>query len=347
MIKKLKSLSLLIFLLILSQAVYSQEAGSCAEKLQTAQSLFEKGQVEQVPELITGCLKSGFTREESLEAYKLLIQTYLLEDKLEQADSVMLAFLKKNPEYEVSPTDHSSFVSLFNNFVSRIVIQTSLHVGLNFPFVMVSDSRSLLGVPGDKNYSAGALNFFISGEVKYKISRKIEVNAEIGFSQLAFTNSEKSQGNGLSESRETQTRIEIPLSATYDVAKLGILIPYARLGIGTAFNFNTVSSTDNTPLDLIPDYKPAQDLQMKSRRIFMDIFVQAGAGLKFKTREGFLFGEVRSNFGLFNQCIFNGYGDSDDRSWFYGLSDDRFRLNTLNISFGYTRIFYKPSKKGN
>jgi hypothetical protein len=326
-------------------AGYSQEAGSCAEKLKTAQSLFEKGQVEQVPELLNGCLKSGFSREESLEAYKLLIQTYLLEDKPEAADSVMLAFLKKNPEYEASPTDHSSFVSLFNNYVSRIIIQASLHVGSNLPFVMVSDSRSVMSSPGDKKYTAEPLNFFISGEIKYKISSKVEVNAEIGYSQIAFTSSEKTQGNGLSESRESQKRIEIPLSATYDLVKIGILTPYARIGFGTAFNFSSVAATDNTPLDLIPDYKPAQDIQMKSRRIFMDMFVQAGAGFKFKTREGFIFGEVRSNFGLFNQSIIKGYGDSDDLSWLYGLSDDRFRLNTLNVSVGYTRIFYKPSKR--
>jgi predicted RNase H-like HicB family nuclease len=154
-----KFLVLCIFLIICLKAT-SQETGSCAENLKNAQMLFAKGQVEQVPNLCKGCLSSGFTREEALDAYKLLIQTYLLEDRLEQADSLMLAFLKKNPEYEVSPTDHSSFVSLFNNFSSKIVLQTSLHIGSNIPFVIVTSHNSVMGTPGEKDYSTEAFNLF-------------------------------------------------------------------------------------------------------------------------------------------------------------------------------------------
>jgi hypothetical protein len=325
--------------------VYSQEAGSCAEKLQTAQSLFEKGQVDQVPGLLSGCLKTGFTREESLTAYKLLVQAYLLEDKPEQADSVMLAFLKKNPEYEVSPTDHSSFVSVFNNFVSKVVIQASLHVGSNLPFIMITDSRGLGSIPGNDKFSPNAFNLFVSGEVKYKISKKLEVNAEIGYSTIKFTTSENINGFSVSQSTESYTRFEVPLSLTYDITRLGKLVPYARLGFGAALNLNPTAKLDYTPSDMIPDEKSQSEIDMKSRRIRMDLFAQAGAGMKLKVREGFFFGELRSNFGLFNQGIFNGYGDSDDPAWLYFKGDNDFRLNTLNLTLGYTRIFYKPSKR--
>jgi hypothetical protein len=83
--------------------VVAQQEGTCAEKLKTAQLLFEKGQVELVPEYLSGCLKSDFSREESLTAYKLLIQTYLFMENQQKADSVMLAFLGKNPENRLSP----------------------------------------------------------------------------------------------------------------------------------------------------------------------------------------------------------------------------------------------------
>ena len=118
-IMRLKLLFYIVLLSFLPISVYSQESGSCAENLKNAQSLFDKGQVVQVPSILQECMKSGFNREESLAAYRLLIQSYLFEDRLEQADSVMLEFLKKNPEYKISPTDHSSFVHLFNNFKSK------------------------------------------------------------------------------------------------------------------------------------------------------------------------------------------------------------------------------------
>ncbi|MGE5406886.1 MAG: hypothetical protein ACM3NR_04155 [Methanosarcina sp.] len=348
MIKKFKSLTLLVFLLILSQSVYSQEAGSCAEKLQTAQALFEKGLVDQVPGMISGCLKSGFTREESLAAYKLLVQAYLLEDMPERADSVMLAFLKKNPEYEISPTDHSSFVNVFNNFNSRVLFQVSGHVGSNVPFVIISRGQSLSGVPGQKKYSTEAFNLYLSLELKFKLSKKLEVNAEAGFSQFAFSKSEIIDGFSTTLSQESQRRIELPLSATYDVFRVGKFTPYIRLGSGPALIVGTSAKTDINPLYRIPDDRPQNEISLKSRRIFMDLMIQAGGGLKYKIRQGFFFGEVRSNLGVSNQSTFKSYSGLDnDYNWFYLNGDDNFRMNSLNINFGYTRIFYKPSKKEN
>lgn len=136
--------------IFMSLIAYPQGAGTCADKLKDAQSFFEKGQVEKVPSLLNECLKSGFKREEELSAYKLLIQTYLLNDKINQADSSMFAFLKSNPEYQISTTDHSSFVYLFNNFNVKPVIQIGVHAGTNLPFLTfinpVSNSGNLLNL---------------------------------------------------------------------------------------------------------------------------------------------------------------------------------------------------------
>src|SRR4030042_1180183 len=108
------------FLIVLFSSVpllvLPQETSTCAENLKNAQTLFDNGQVQQVPEMLQESLRSGFKQEEELAAYKLIIQTFLFQDKNELADSAMLAFLKKYPEYQLSPTDHSSFVHLYNNF---------------------------------------------------------------------------------------------------------------------------------------------------------------------------------------------------------------------------------------
>lgn len=341
-----KFLVLCIFLIIGTFRVYSQETGSCAEKLKNAQMLFAKGQVDQVPELLTRCLRSGFSREEAIDAYKLLIQSYLLEDRLEAADSLMLAFLKKNPEYEASPTDHSSFVSLFNNFSSKVKFQTSLHIGSNIPFVIITSANSVIGKPGEKKYSTEVLNLFIAADIKYKLSGRFEVLAEIGYSQFVFSNSETINGFATTTSKEYQKRVEFPLSLTYDLARIGIFTPYIRVGGGPAINFSTYSKADFIPTDRLPDDRPENQIDLGNRRIFTDIILHAGGGIKIKTREGFIFGEVRSNLGCFNQSKINTFDQTDDDySWYFMHGDDRFRLNTLNINFGYTRIFYKPSKK--
>jgi hypothetical protein len=333
------------FLIITTQAsLLSQESTTCAENLRTAQSMFDRGQVEQVPVLLEGCLKSGFTREEELTAYKLIIQTLLFEDKLVEADSAMLAFLKKNPEYALSPTDHSSFVFLFNSFTVKPVIQVSFHFGTNLPFVTFVVPRSTTGNLG--NYTSSAVNLYASLEAKIALSEKVEINAEPGFSQVKFTKDVNILGFGNTKYIENQMRIELPLSATYDFKSFRKLTPYARFGTGPAITLKAKAQAEFKPSDannLIGH--TGNELDRNDSRINLDIFAQAGGGIKYKTNGGYLFAELRSNFGFLNQVI-KGGASSAELGFFYYYADDKaFNLNTLNFNVGYTQIFYKPSKK--
>jgi hypothetical protein len=339
-------LSALIFLSLPLLAI-SQEATSCAENLQNAQSLFDRGQVEKVVGMLRGCMKSGFTREEQLSAYKLVIQSYLLGDKLREADSAMLAFLKQNPEYKLSPTDHASFVHIYNSFNVKPILQLAVHIGTNLPFMTFVDTKSVSGEVVAGEYTTKALNLFASLEAKYEISPRLEVNIEGGYSQLSFTNIEKFNDFAEINYNETQYRLEIPLTVTYNFVTLGEkLTVYARGGAGAAFtlasNANKVSFNEIGVKDF--EGNTISDVSREDSRIKMDLFGQAGGGLKFKIPRGYLNFEVRSNFGLYNQVI-RGGDSSEYLENGYRYKDDDFNLNDLNFSLGYTLILYKPTKR--
>jgi hypothetical protein len=343
-----------LFLILLTAVpllALSQKTNTCAENLKNAQSLFDKGQVEQVPSMLHNCLKSGFKREEELAAYKLIIQSYLFEDKLEQADSTMLAFLKKNPEYQLSPTDHSSFVFLYNTFTVKPVVQISFHFGTNIPFVTFINPVTVSSEHGKSTYFTRALNLYTSLEAKFAINSKLELNIEGGFfSQISFSNVEKFRGLGntlYKETRyeETQQRIEIPLTATYNIIKTGRFTTYARAGIGAALDIASSAQVSEVSLDInnFETHTGPDVVRNRSRR-FIDLFAQVGAGIKFKTPGGYMNLEVRSNFGMLNQAVRAGSSPETLR-WDYSYVDDDFRLNNMNINIGYTQIFYKPSKR--
>ncbi|MBA4323443.1 MAG: hypothetical protein C0408_11560, partial [Odoribacter sp.] len=200
--------------IVLSAGLFSQETGTCAQKLKDAQSFFEKGQVELVPSLLMDCLKSGFKKEEELTAFRLLIQTFLLNDKIEMADSAMFEFLKKFPEYQVSPTDHSSFVYLFNTFKVKPVIQIGFHVGGNLPYLTFVSQKLTAGEPGESSFGSNFGNLLFSVESKFRISNKFEAGFEIGYSQIKFANKINYMSFAVTDYNETQRRIEIPISAT-------------------------------------------------------------------------------------------------------------------------------------
>ena len=326
--------------------VLSQETESCAEKLERAQVSFEKGQFGQIPDLLTGCLKSGFKKEEELSAFKLLIQTYLVNDKIEQADSSMNAFLKRNPEYKTSPTDHSSFVYLYNKFSVKPVMMAGIRAGTNVPFLTFIDENLTAGEPGRSVFRSNAANIFISAEARFKLSSKMELAAEAAYSSLTFSNViDETMAHGTITYTETQKRLEIPLCVNYDLRSFGKFTLYGRAGLGAAVNLSATADLSNIPTDRNnPNDITGETLKRNDSRALIDIFFHLGAGIKYKIPKGFISAEIRSSFGVFNQNVPGG-STVDIVDQLYRWSDPGFRMNSLNMNFGYTYIFYKPAKK--
>ncbi len=160
----------LIFGAALSQFSFAQE--DCAVNLRDAENLFNAGQVGEVPELLAECLESGFTKAEEHSAYQLIIRSYLYADKIDLAEATMLEFLKKNPEYELSPTDNANFVYLFNKYHVKPVVQISANFGSNFTFISVTDEHSVSGNPVEKDYGNETFSFAAGLEAKIRLNQK-------------------------------------------------------------------------------------------------------------------------------------------------------------------------------
>jgi hypothetical protein len=341
----IKLLAIAIFSFI-PLVLFSQEASTCAENLKEAQNQFDKGHIELISGLLGECMKSGFKSDEQLSAYKLLIQASLFEDKLGEADSSMLAFLKRYPEYQLSPTDHSSFVYLFNTFRVKPVLQLTLHIGLNLPYISSVTQHSLSGVPKPNKYSTDLLNFFGSLEAKYPVNKKFEVNLEAGISSIKFTKTEDFLNFSQTKYIETQQRIELPVSVTYNIITFGRFTPFVRGGFGAALMLSTSAKASATSFDPTKSDTPqsSADISRSDSRHFINMFAQAGFGIKLKTPRGFASFEARVNPGLGDQVVRGGASEQPLQG-IYHIKDDDFNLNTMNLTFGYTYIFYKPSKR--
>ena len=348
-IRKLHRLPFLLLLIVLLCAghgtIRGQEKSTCAENLKSAQTSFSKGQVDVIPGLLSECLKSGFNREEALSAYKLLIQTLIFNDRLAEADSSMLSFLKSNPEYKLSPTDHSSFVYLYNNFVVRPVIMLSIRTGLNVPFLTFIQEHPTSGLPGKSTYKSDASNLFLSLEAKFRLTPKLEIGVGAGYSQAKFTNIVPYYEFAQIQYIEKQQRLEVPVSVSYDLPGFGKFTPFIRGGIGAALNLATSADAVLNMTDKGNPYsRSGGTLDVKDSRTPIDIFGQAGAGLKFKIPRGFIFLEARASVGMMDQYRSGGKNTNTLQNYYFWSSPD-FRLNTINLNLGYTLIFYKPSKK--
>lgn len=340
-IRRLLIAALLIF--SLGRATAYSQPDDCAVKLKEAQACFDRGQVELVSDLVNPCIQSGsFTREDEIIAYKLLIQALLLDENNASAETFMLEFLRKNPEYEHTAADFSGFVYIKNKFEVKPVIMLSAQVGLNYMFMTGQSERSVSSLPPDISISREPINLYAGAEVLYPLTPRLKVAGGLFFSKSSFVSTENMLNFATSEYQENMSRFEIPVSAIFDIKRFGAVTLFGRLGGGYALNLKTDAKALTAPTDVNNAInRTGENVDRSSSRIGSDFFIQAGLGGLVKIPHGYFTAEVKTALGIRNQVIGSHPGSLE---YYYFYTDNIFKMNMIGFSLGYIHIFYKPSK---
>jgi len=341
--KRIKLFSIILMLLRLGGVeAFSQEV-NCAVKLKEAQECFDRGQVELVSDLVNPCIQSGgFTREDEIIAYKLLIQALLLDENMPDAEKFMLEFLRKNPEYEQTAADYAGFVYTKSRFEVKPLLMLSAQAGLNYIFMTGQAEQSVSSLPPDISISREPVNIYAGAEVMYPIYPRLRIAGGLFFSNSSFSYTENILNFTTAEYRESLSRLEVPVSAIYDFARLGSFTFSGRLGAGYIMNLKTDAKALNAPTDINNGFsRTGENVDRSDSRIKSDFFIQGGLGTMIKIPHGYFTAEIKTAFGMRNQVINSPPGSLE---YYYFYTDDTFRLNMIGISLGYIRIFYKPFK---
>lgn len=339
----MKYLKFFIFILAvpISLASLAQEE-DCAVKLREAQQLYDAGRIENIPEMLQSCLDHGFTQEEKLSAYKLIILCQIYNDDLNKANEDMLAFLKKYPEYELSTTDPDEFRYIFEQYRTSPVLDVGAFVGLNRSHGWITQPYSPFNLnSAEPRYTADGMAFQVGGMLNFYAGIHIQISLEPMYAQSNFQleynkNPIPALTNGL-DHFERQEFLYIPLSGIYEF-NMGQLRPFLRLGFQLGYLFkNKTASTQG--IFAGPDENNIEN------RNQLNYWVFAGGGLKYKLNKSYFFLDLRYNMGI-NRYL----ASSDNRftqpnhNWVYMYQDSDFRLNCLMISVGYARSLYNPKK---
>ncbi|MGD2036172.1 MAG: hypothetical protein PVF73_14005, partial [Bacteroidales bacterium] len=164
---------------------------SCLNTLREAKELYEGGLIDEIPELLSGCMESGFTRAQRIEAYKLIILAYLFDDAQFEAEKMMDEFLKKFPEYEVMPNDPVEFVYLLESYKTSSFYSVNLFFGPNFSNARITESYSTL----DRSYAEFSdktgTGFHIGLGVSRNLWKSVNINVDAIYSWQNFSFTEK------------------------------------------------------------------------------------------------------------------------------------------------------------
>jgi hypothetical protein len=336
---------LLSALILVFQNTVAQQ--NCQAKLKQAEDLFEEGILEEIPSFLEECIESGFTKEEKIRAYKLLIQTNLYEDNSQVAEQYLLELLKEEPEYELDTTlENSEFTNLYNKYRTIPVISIGIMGGLNRARPRITQLYTFDNITtANPEFYPSGMGIDLGVVINRYLTKKMGLNLGLWYVQSMYLYSDTLFDYAFVNMDETQSRLEIPITINYDL-RHGLLIPYLSAGISFSYLMNARSLTERKYTDQSHADVTGPDITITSQRKPLNLYGVAGAGTRYKLNKGHLIFDVRYNIGLFNQVIPEKRYDNPELLYKYYYQDSDFTLNDLFFSVGYTYSFYS-SKKNN
>jgi hypothetical protein len=335
-------------LFFLLPSAYSQD--DCGSKIQEAQKFYDQGMIEDIPKMLSPCMEDGFTRVQRIEAYKLIVLSYLFDDNQFEAEKTMLEFLKKYPEYEIMPNDPVEFVYLFESYRTTSVFSFGFTAGFNLtdPRIMVPYSVFDMGNVSLKNTMKTGFHLGI-GIGRY-ISRNMFINLEFNFAENRYSFTDEivvplagNDGINSVTYSEKLYKAEVPLSIAYEFNAKKV-----HYFIRAGFTVARITGLTGVASRKYAEEMPAitgENTDMLDYRNRMLYGALAGTGIRYKVPRGVLSVEFRANIGLNNLVIpENRYNLQQQIFKSYYLDDD-FSLNVFSLSAGYYFSFYSPKKQ--
>lgn len=325
--------------------VYAQD--DCASKIQEARRYYDQGMIDEIPNMLAPCMSEGFTRTQKIEAYKLIIMSYLFDENQFEAERTMLDFLKKYPEYEIMPNDPVEFVYLFESYRTASIFSFGLIGGVNLTDPRIIEPYSTFDLREATLKNTIKPGFQIGLGIEKYLSRKVLINLEVYFAldQYKFSDEiSNEQTNNISfvTFREKLTSVEFPLTFSYEftIKKTRFIV---RAGASVAgITGVTGEPTRKFSEDVQALTGSSMDISKYRRQMLYSGII--GAGVRYKVPRGILSLDLRAKMGLNSIVTDPQNQDATLENRFY-YRDDDFSLNQLSLSAGYYFSFYSPRKQ--
>ena len=337
------SSALFLSLLCASIAIHAQT--TCTLTLRTARTTYDEGRLQEIPDLLEECLKSGFTRQESVEAYRLLILSYIYLEEPAKADDAMLGLLRTDPYFEINESaDAAEFIALYNTFRTWPIYRIGAKLGVNATMPHITSHVS--AVEGASVSYTPVINFQSGLVFEIPVTQTLTLNPELYFQIRSFYYDSDLDLTGdlenSSEGKESQNHLSIPVSLQYSVLK-SKLNPYVSLGLSADYLLQSSITMNRLRVNANSIQERTFNVTASRQRINLNAI--ASAGIKLRLGSGYVVSELRFSYGLSSINEANDAFTIDDYLLFdNAYADNTMKLNSLSLSVGYIYNVFNPKK---
>lgn len=355
-----KCLTLLLFLIMGGIIRAYSQTTSCGQVLRLAQSTYDQGRLHEIPKILGDCLKnsgeSGFSKQERVNALRILTNTYIYLEEPGKADSTMLMLLETDHYFEYNNAiDPAEFIALYKTFRADPIFRIGVKMGSNMTQPNVVSYNPASEGSSSYGYRFG-FNAAVSGEIPLPLlGNSLTINPELGMMMRSFSYSGTLldyAGQTASETigKENQTWLSLPVSIQYEYLKArqqrsqkkSKVHPY--IAIGGAVDYllsSSISAEQKRPGNQSVEGRSFDANPLREK---LNFSVVGAVGLKVRVIGGFITAEARVYYGLNkintresvlgNQFLINDYS----------YADGIFKINSLSLTVGYAYNIFKPIK---
>lgn len=318
----------------------------CSEKLLEAKQLFESGQIEQIPSLLDSCLEKGFTSEEKVIAYHLLIQTYLFDYNQAKADETMIRFLKEFPTYSLRQNDPAEIKELFEAFESRSVWGFEVMAGGNMSHLITDQYYSTYDLLALESSNPIKFGFNAGLQVSRYFGSHFAASMGVKYVNSNYQNVEKHDEGGR-ESRITEHTqwIAAPVLGYWYVNVNRKFSPFVFAGMEFSYVLNSkVDFRTKYGASGNDQIVKGTGIDLTKRRNQFQYGVSGGLGAKYRLPGGSfkLWAGYTYNLNSFAKA---GRYDDMDIVLYYQHIDDKFFYNHISVNISYSLDLYRIRKK--
>ncbi|MFC2124279.1 outer membrane beta-barrel protein [Bacteroidota bacterium] len=339
-------LKFLIAVLFLGSVLNANGQTNCSQVLVDAQNLFEDGKINEIPMFIESCMVTGFTKDEKIEAYKLLSMVYTFLDEDENADQSVLNLLKLDKEYTINPElDPAEFIEVFNTFRTHPILRVGLKAGTNTNIFRVFETYEVHNGADAGTYTTlNGMQFGLAVEVPIKDKFDIVPEAYYMTRSYNFEGQYIFSGDDVIRTTrftEQQVWLLAPVHFRYKYLEWQI-IPYGDIG----FTFGYLLSSELSSIETSPGDIETPTLDWYESREKLNYFVSAGLGAKYKIPMGYLFVEARYGFQVNRMSVLNTEPTPQENIllWNNMTRNNAFSMDFISIQVGYMFNIYSPKK---
>ncbi|MBL7841383.1 MAG: PorT family protein [Cyclobacteriaceae bacterium] len=348
-----------IVLILVSFCGFAQTSPTPAQTLRLARATYEQGRLHEIPTQLSPQVISSMTsKQDKVEAYKILCLSYIYLEEPEKADEAMLNILRTDPYFEINEAvDPAEFVALYHTFRTLPIFRIGGKLGVDASRPNVKENATAGDLAGESKYKPMiGINFGVFGDVP--LSERLNLHGEILYSQkrfglnqvfTRFNEDGSSDANFQNETDaiESQTWLSVPLAVQYKPLKSKSKFnekfnPYVSGGVAIDYLLSAkitgeqVRDQQSSVQEKSFDFKPSRNS--------MNISLMAAIGIKLRVGGGYIVSEIRYLHGLTKISSKESAYKNQEITWELNYADPVFKVSSLGISAGYIQNIFNPKK---